>query len=225
MKQQSGSRSGLPVLFSVATFILIVTFSIGLPIYCRPFYYMHIEWLQLERSGYTAAQIREAYNEILDYLTLPGGSFHAGDFPFTESGAAHFTDCKVLFTLNAALFLLSAIVVIGLLLLKKQDRIPTLHIGRFHACFYAAVAALLLIAGITVLASMDFYAAFVTFHSIFFPGKENWILNYKTDPIINVMPQDFFMHCAMLIGASIVLISFCIIIAQLRHDRKSCERQ
>ncbi|MBQ2432227.1 MAG: DUF1461 domain-containing protein, partial [Peptococcaceae bacterium] len=63
----------------------------------------------------------------------------------------------------------------------------------------------------------DFYAAFVTFHSIFFPGKENWILNYRTDPIINVMPQDFFMHCAILIGAIIVMTSLVIIIWQVKE--------
>ena len=210
------------LLCTITSFFLIITFSVGLPIYCRPFYYMHIDLLNLERSGYSAAQIKEAYNEILDYLTLPGGSFHAGVFPFTESGASHFADCKVLFTMNAVLFVLSAIILIALYLMKKRGTISSLYIGRFHASFYAALSALLLIVLITILASMDFYAAFVTFHSIFFPGKENWILDYRTDPIINVMPQDFFLHCALLIGASIILISLVIIFTQLKqaHSRK-----
>ena len=179
-----------------------------------------IEALQLENSGYSATQIKEAYNEILDYLTLPGGTFSAGDFPFSASGASHFADCKVLFTLNAVMLLLSTIFIITVLILKKQNRIQTLYIGSFHACFYAAITCILLIILVAVLASMDFYAAFVTFHSIFFPGKENWILNYRTDPIINVMPQDFFMHCAILIGAIIVIISLVIVIWQVKEYRK-----
>lgn len=214
------NRHIISTLFSIASFILILTCSIAVPIYCRPFYFWHIESLHLEKSGYTAAQIKEAYNEILDYLTWPGGTFHAGDFPFTESGAAHFADCKVLFTLNAVLLIVSALFIAAVLMLKKQNRIQTLYIGPFHASFYAAVLCILLIVLVTVLASMDFYAAFVTFHSIFFPGKENWILNYRTDPIINVMPQDFFMHCAILIGVCIVAISAAIILWQVREMRK-----
>lgn len=216
-------QKGLPVLFAVASFFLIITCSISLPIYCRPFYYWHIEFLNLDRFGYSAAQIKDAYNEILDYLTLPGGTFRAGDFPFTESGASHFADCKVLFTLNAVLLLLSAAAVLILLMIKKRGHLTSLQIGCFHAGFYAAVTALLLVVLLMILASMDFYAAFVTFHSIFFPGKENWILNYRTDPIINVMPQDFFMHCAMLIGGSIIVISLIIIVLQLRKNIAGCK--
>ena len=210
----------ISILFSIASFILIVTCSIAVPIYCRPFYFWHIEALNLEKSGYTAAQIKEAYNEILDYLTLPGGTFHAGVFPFTESGASHFADCKVLFAINAALLIISAIFILAVLVLKKQNQIGTLYIGSFHAVFYAAIFCIGLILLIAVLASMDFYAAFVTFHSIFFPGKENWVLNYRTDPIINVMPQDFFMNCAILIGVCIVAISLIIIFWQMRDKKR-----
>ncbi len=220
MKSQTKNKF-VAILFAIASFILIVTSSIAVPIYCRPFYFWHIEALHLEKSGYSAAQIKEAYNEILDYLTLPGGTFSAGDFPFTASGASHFADCKVLFTLNAVLLVLSALFIIAVLIRKKQNRIQTLYIGSFHASFYAAITCLALIVLVAVLASMDFYAAFVTFHSIFFPGKENWILNYRTDPIINVMPQDFFMHCAILIGVCIVMISLAIILWQVRMKKRN----
>ena len=213
-------HKAISVLFAIASFILIVTCAVAVPIYCRPFYFWHIKLLNLEQSGYSTAQIKEAYNEILDYLTLPGGTFSAGDFPFTESGASHFADCKVLFTLNAALLVCSALFIIAILVLKKQNRIQTLYIGPFHASFYAAVTCIVLIVLVVILASMDFYAAFVIFHSIFFPGKENWILNYRTDPIINVMPQDFFMHCAILIGAIITVISLAIVIRQIKTYRK-----
>lgn len=207
----------ISILYAIATFIWIITCAIAVPIYCRPFYFWHIEALNLEKSGYSAAQIKEAYNEILDYLTLPGGTFHAGVFPYTESGAAHFADCKVLFTLNAVLLALSALFIITMLVLKHRNRIQTLYIGSFHASFYAAIFCLALIVLVAFLASMDFYAAFVTFHSIFFPGKENWILDYQTDPIINVMPQTFFMHCAILIGVCIAVLSIAIILWQIKQ--------
>ena len=209
----------LSILFGISTFFLMITCAVAVPIYFRPFYFWHIKALNLEDSGYSAAQIKEAYNEILDYLTLPGGAFHAGDFPFTAEGAAHFTDCKLLFTLNAVILVASTFTIILLLLLQKKKKIQSLQTGRFHPSFYAAITALVLICGIALLASTDFYAAFVTFHSIFFPGKENWILNYRTDPIINVMPQDFFMNCAILIGTCIVVSAVCIIVWQVRKNK------
>ena len=49
------------------------------------------------------------------------------------------------------------------------------------------------------LAALDFDRAFVIFHRVFFPGKENWIFDWQTDPIILFLPQDFFRNCAILI--------------------------
>ena len=95
-------NTGLSLLFAAALFLFILSFSISLPIYFRPFYYAHIGALNLaETSGFTAAEIKEAYNAVLDYLTLPGREFSAGVLAFSPDGAAHFADCKVLFNLNA----------------------------------------------------------------------------------------------------------------------------
>ncbi len=53
----------ISILFSVAALLLIITISIGLPIYFRPFYYAHIPAMDLDlMSGYTKAEIIEAYN-------------------------------------------------------------------------------------------------------------------------------------------------------------------
>lgn len=62
----------ISILFAIALGLLIITFSIGLPIYLRFFYYLHIPALNLEQtSGYTYAQIKTAYDQVLNYLTLP----------------------------------------------------------------------------------------------------------------------------------------------------------
>ena len=63
----------LSVLCAVCVVFFLLTAAIGLPIYIRPFYYAHIEAFDLARvSGYSEEEIREAYDEVLDYLTLPG---------------------------------------------------------------------------------------------------------------------------------------------------------
>jgi len=60
----------------------------------------------------------------------------------------------------------------------------------------------------------------VIFHSIFFPGKTNWLFDWRTDPIILVLPQDFFMHCAMLIGGGLIIFSAGILIFDTFREKK-----
>ena len=61
--------------------------------------------------------------------------------------------------------------------------------------------------GLGALAALDFSRAFTVFHAVFFPGKDNWLFNPATDEIILIMPERFFLNCALLIGA--VLLSAC----------------
>lgn len=207
MTQAKTSRA-LSALFALALFFLILTLSIALPIYIRPFYYAHIDAMDLpEISGYTRAEIVEAYDDVLDYLTIPGREFGTGVMAHSEEGAAHFADCKVLFDLNAAVLLASAAVVLALLILRKTGKTGPFRLGKRSAAFWSGLCAIVLPVVIGGLAALDFDRAFVIFHSIFFPGKDNWLFDPHTDEIIQVLPQDFFMHCAILIAVGVLTLS------------------
>ena len=69
------------------------------------------------------------------------------------------------------------------------------------------------------LAALDFDAAFTIFHRIFFPGKDNWLFNPFTDPIITLLPQDFFLHCALLILALLLGGCALLILWDIHHIR------
>ena len=197
----------LSLLFALALVLFLITAAISLPIYCRGFYYAHIEPLDIpERTGFTPAQIREAYDQVLDYLTA-GKPFGTGVFPHSVEGAAHFADCKVLFDLNRHVLVLSGGTLLVLLLLRKLGKSGPYRLGGKSAAFWAAVFALVLPLVLGGLAALNFDRAFVIFHRVFFPGKTNWVFNWQTDGIIAALPQDFFMHCAMLIGGGLLLFS------------------
>ena len=135
----------LSLLFAAALFCFIVTVSIGLPIYFRPFYYAHIDPMHLpEYSGFTKAEIKTAYDEVLDYLTIPGKPFGTGVMAHSAEGAAHFADCKVLFDLNAAVLLCSGVVLLVLWLLRRMGKTGAYRLGRRSAAFYAALSAVVL---------------------------------------------------------------------------------
>lgn len=213
------SRTWVAVLTAVATFFLILTASIGLPIYIRPFYYAHIDAMHLaETSGYTEAEIRESYDQVLDYLTIPGREFGTGVMPYSESGASHFEDCRKLFFLNGGVLLASGSVML-LLQIRKRKHGKT-ELAGFSGSFWGGAGAVVLPVVLGGLAALDFDRAFVVFHSIFFPGKDNWIFDYNADQIIRVLPQDFFMHCAMLIGAGILVFSGVVIMWEFRNRKR-----
>ena len=209
------------VICIVSLFLFIITFSIGLPIYARPFYFAHITPLGLvESSGVSREEIVTAYNEILDYLTLPGRSFSTGVFQHSASGALHFSDCKRLFTLNATLLLTSACILLALFVLRRRSKLPPLRLGRFSAGFYAGVASILIPLLITGAASINFQKAFLLFHRVFFPGRFNFYFDPRIDGIITVLPMQFFMNCAILIGASVLIFSLILIFVDLRRIKK-----
>ena len=194
-------------VFIAALFLFLLSFSISLPILNRWFYYIQIHTLNLEASGYSAGQIREAFDEIMDYLLLPGREFGAGVFPFSASGAAHFADCKPLFVFDVSLAGASAAVIIAILALHFT-RVVKICSWRGHsAAFYTAIAAIAVPIILGLLISLDFNAAFTIFHAILFPGKSNWLFDPSTDPIINVLPEEFFMNCAIFIGVGLAVSS------------------
>ena len=208
------------VLFIVAIALLTVTFSIGLPIYVRDIYYAHVPAVQDYVEFWTDVRVSpeaivEAYDDVLDYLTLPNREFRTGRLPFSESGKAHFDDCKVLFDLNRNVFLISLAVVIILLVWHKCGIIRLVRMRGFSPTFWAGVGTLGTILLLVVLVAPNFAAAFTIFHKMFFPGKTNWMFDPITDPVVLFLPPSFFMNCAVVIAISVLTISLVYILAGL----------
>ncbi len=211
----------LTVILSIFLVILVITFSIGLPIYFRPFYYMQIQKLGIpEKTGYTVEQIKDAYNEVLDFLVLPNREFGTGVFKWSEDGKSHFADCKRLFNLNLILFIISLIIVIATFVLHKKKIIKICRPCGYNFVFTCGISTISIFALLAGLCSVDFDTAFTVFHAIFFPGKDNWMFNSREDQIIMAMPTEFFMSCAILIASSIILISIGFIIYGIIEKKK-----
>ena len=133
-------------LFIVALMVFIITFSIGLPIYCRFFYYLQIDALDLpEKTGYSYAQIKEAYDQVLNYLTLPNRPFGTGVFYCSKEGASHFADCKSLFNLNLIALIASSAVLLLTFVLSKKKLISLCRPFSMHPAFISAISIFALI--------------------------------------------------------------------------------
>ena len=200
----------LTALLGFFAAILIITISIGLPIYVRPFHYYQIDALDIPSySGADRETIIEAYDELLDYLTVPGNEFSTGDFKYSESGKSHFVDCKVLFDLNLYAFIISLVSIAILLILRRCGVFELWRPFGMNILFSTGSFTLGGFALIGALAATNFDRAFTIFHKLFFPGKDNWLFSWWEDEIIRILPQDFFMNCAILILVSI--ITLCVV--------------
>lgn len=195
------------VVLTAALMLLIFTASVAVPILCRPFYYVHIDALELtEKRQWTKEEMIAAYDEMLDYC-LYGGEFGTGELKWSESGKDHFDDCAFLFRIDFIVLGISSAVLLCGLFLRWRGIAPYRPWG-LGVPFWSGVS-LLGVSGITaVLAASDFDRAFVVFHKIFFPGKDNWFFDYKTDQIILILPEAFFRNCAILVG--VLAVTACV---------------
>ena len=209
----------LTVLLAAALALLLLTAAIAVPILCRPFYYAHIGPLHIvEDTGFTEEQIKTAFNEMLDYC-LGADEFSTGDLRWSQSGKDHFTDVRALFLLDLRLLAVSAAALILLLAVGKAAKVRAAPLLGRGPSFWAGAGlggAFLLIGG---LAALDFDRAFVVFHSLFFPGKTNWLFDPATDQIILILPEEFFRNCAILILAILIAGCAAFILFDLRRKK------
>ncbi len=213
----------LTAALAVLTALVLLSGSIAAPILCRPFYYAHIGPLELcEQTGLTEGEIRTAFDEMLDYC-LGAEEFSTGVLRWSESGKSHFTDVRGLFLLDLRVLAAAAAALVLLLIAARlARRRPALLLGRGPA-FWAGAGlgvVFLLIGGF---AALDFDRAFVLFHTIFFPGKDNWLFDPAQDQIINILPQQYFMNCAILILAILIIGCAALILWDIFHGRRRHE--
>ena len=71
---------------AVITALAVLAGSVAVPILCRPFYYAHIGALHLEEWGLTREEIRQAYDQMLDFCLGLRPDFSAGVLRFSDEG-------------------------------------------------------------------------------------------------------------------------------------------
>ena len=201
--------------------LAVLSGSIAVPLLCRPFYYAHIQALDLTGyTGLTAEQIRQAFDQVMDYCLDLRPDFAAGVLWFSESGASHFADVRRLFLLDLWVLGLS---LAGLAAAFVYSRLRRTRPWRFRGRgpgFWGACGLGTVFLVVGALAASDFQRAFVVFHTLFFPGKTNWVFDWREDPIILLLPEEFFRNCALLILALLLAWCAALILADLWAGRQ-----
>lgn len=212
------------LILTCAFMLFVLSASIAVPLLCRPFYYAHVALLDLSaQTPWSAAEIRSAFDEMMDFCIF-GTPFGTGVLRWSESGMSHFADCAKLFRLDFLVLALSALTLLVCFFLRRRGLRPVRPLGRGSAFWAGSVLAVVFLV-IGVLAALNFNAAFVVFHRLFFPGKDNWLFDPAADQIILILPQIFFRNCAILIVVLLFLGCILCIVWDLLHDERAPKKR
>lgn len=175
------------VLGITSLFIFILTAAISLTILAVPLYQFSLHWLDIpSRVGLSFEQIMENYYAVMEYLHFPWvDALILPDFPVSDSGAFHFWEVKILFYINYGALILSAISSFFYLRKLKETKGYWRLVQPFKIAIFVPFVMLLILA-------IDFDFMFEMFHKLLF-NNDAWLFDPRTDPIITVLPQEFFM--------------------------------
>ncbi|GFN35944.1 hypothetical protein TXYLGN1_17310 [Tepidimicrobium xylanilyticum] len=158
-------------------------------------------------TGKTMEELEEITEVLLNYLK-DGLDGQVLSPYFNEREIRHMEDVQYLFEygyiLKQITFIISMII-IGLLLIKEGKK--SLGIALFYGPFIWHGSFLLLF----LLSLLDFNKYFTYFHLIFF-SNDLWLLNPKTDLLIQMLPENFFINIFIRI---VLLFLFLLSIIQI----------
>ena len=210
------------LLLALLIALTLLTAAIAAPILIRPFFYAHIGPLGLEaETGLSRGEIKTAFNEMLDYCLGLSEAFSTGVLKWSESGKSHFTDVRGLFLLDLWVLGISAALLLAYGLTRRVRKFRAARLLGRSPGFWAGAGLGGLFVIIGAVAAIDFDVTFVVFHSIFFPGKDNWIFDPYQDEIIRILPDVFFRNCAICILGLLILGCVVLILSDLLRKRRS----
>lgn len=186
---------GFSILWIIA---LSVTLTIFLAI---PLFFGEIFWYQLtDLVQMTAGKIWHNFLILMNYLINPlETKLSMPDFPSSASGLHHFAEVKNLFML--VFFLTIILIPFTIRFIKENLSLVFNNALRVVMLFPLAIGVIAWLIGID--------RFFVAFHEVLFRDN-SWLFDPATDPIISVLPEQFFMHSFLIFLLIYELIFFVI---------------
>lgn len=217
----TGRSLACGVFLGVCT-LLVCTAAALLALHlCDWLYRCDLRALELaQKTGLDEQVILRNYHAVMRWLWpfSPQQPFSLPDLAFSEQGAIHFADCRRLFGL---VYVVGALCAAAIALLLRADRRRPLDRRAF---FTASLTLLLCLALVGAAMAADASAAFVLFHKLLF-RNDFWQFDPAKDPIIRLLPEQFFYHCAAVFLLFWLLGAALLWAAGKRRLRKDRQRQ
>ncbi len=166
-------------------------------------------------AGMSAAKLYHNYVQLMVYLYNPfsGNVVHLADFPVSASGARHFADVRNLFVFDIVVMLVTAWPALRYLTQLTRQKQRYELVGQARGGILVSIC-------LIVAMALNFDAFFIAFHKVMFRNND-WLFDPATDPIINVLPEDFFAICFGLGFALFLGVLIWLVITGTRDARRT----
>ncbi len=171
----------------------------------RPLYLFDLHFLHLpEITGYSKEEILQNYAYVVrTCLPFFHGTFQLPTMPSSASGIQHFDEVRRIFYVIYGISFASILTLIPVVYLKKKNQ-------DFRYLKVSGILVLILPVLLCILSIVSFHTVFVTMHTVLFQN-DLWLFDPVSDPIINILPEKYFFHCAaalflFIIAGGIVLL-------------------
>lgn len=144
------------------------------------------------------------YQKIISYIRNPLIKILKFDnFTLSQNGQIHFSEVKIIFFSICILAIVitlffSVYLIYKIFFYDKTKLYETAKINITICTKYLNIVTTTFILILILLISFDFTKYFNYMHKILF-NNTYWIFNYQTDSIINILPEEFFMFCTIII--------------------------
>lgn len=180
---------GIGILFT----IFFISLGLFLTIAFRPLYYFDIDFLNIPSySGFSREIILENYNALIDYCSpFYQGELHFPSVAASAEGLQHFREVKDIFNVFFYAGIISLLALIRIIIYKHKKQ-------NYSYLFASGMTTFILPIFVGLACAINWDKTFVLFHKIFFKN-DYWIFDWDTDQIIRILPDTFFLQCAICI--------------------------
>lgn len=189
------------IITSIFIALVFIVIAIKITYNFREIYYFDINYLKIdEYVDISKEEIKLNYDILIDYLqTSHKEKLSLPSFSMSNEGRIHFEDVKnLLINFNYLLYISLIISIFGSIYLVSKKSYE----------FIKTSSVTLIVIPLILLfpAALDFDSTFDSFHEIFF-RNDYYLFDPNLDPIIKVLPQQFFFHSAIFLLVLIILES------------------
>lgn len=195
------------IFIGIVFTLLFVSIGVIAAVNFRFVYYLDIANLDIVKtSGIESEVIVNNYDALIDYNSpFFKGELQFPSLPASPEGLQHFKEVKNIFVSLYYIGIITLVLSLAIIIYKawKKDNSYLL---------VSSITVLVLPAIVVIGCAINFDAAFVIFHKIFF-RNDFWLFDSNTDPIITILPDTFFLHGLLVIVAFVLLGSLILFLS------------
>lgn len=216
------------IILDIFLFVSLLFSAVQVVVYNDTYFQWHYENHDIEEAtGMSVENLMVVTDKMMDYLidkrdTLDMEAEVNGELEevFGEREKAHMVDVKDLFLQGKSFRDLSAVTLLIALLYFLTARREWLKdwFGQLKVFF---IGSFITVGILGALFASDFNKYFTIFHEMFF-DNDLWLLDPKTDILINMVPEIFFFQTCMLV-ISLFVLSIILILSASKYIVKKLD--